>query len=332
MKRLAAALIITLTALVPFQSSAAEKQTLFRLSFSGGWHGLPAIVAIERGFFAQQNIVVSGLPVSSPLAIIQSLSAGTTDFATVPQRTMLVMAAAKIPVKVVSMNGYGVPIELVVPVGDKRTKSLKDLKGKKIGIGRGSEAYPVLIRMLNAARMRPTDVKLVAMSARGLTTAFKRKVVSAVFETRHFTTTLVARKEARVALNNKNITDALGRIGAMPLVVNARLLKNKPQDVQRFVNAWVKALAYIQQNPKDATRIMRIYFHRQGIKVAPKLANFWVRIVRYDRYYWTTADIKDAEYNGWGLKTGRVLKVAPKLTGYIDNRFAKKAFAAIRKK
>jgi ABC-type nitrate/sulfonate/bicarbonate transport system substrate-binding protein len=245
---------------------------------------------------------------------------------------MLVMVAAKIPIKIVSMNGYGIPMELVVPIRDKRTKGLKDLKGKKIGVGRGSEAYPVLIRLLNASRMRPTDVKIVQMSARNLTLAFKRKLVSAVFETRHFTTTLVARKEARVALNNKSVTNALGRVGASPLVVNADVVKRNPRDVQRFVNAWVRALAYIQQKPDDATRLMQIYFHRQGIKVVPKLARFWVRLVRYDRFYWTAADIKDAEYNAWGLKTGRILKVAPKLKGYIDNRFAKKAFAAIKKK
>lgn len=332
MRRFAAAFILALITMVPIQALSQEKQTLFRLSFSSGWDGLPAIVAIERGFFAQQNIVVSGLPVSSPLAVIQSLTAGTTDFATVPQRTMLVMAAAKTPIKIISMNGYGIPMELVVPVADKTTKSLKDLRGKRIGVGRGSEAHPVLIRLLNAARMRPTDVKIVVMSARALTQAFKSKRVSAVFETRHFTTTLVGRKEARVAINNKSVNAALGRVGAAPLVVNAKLLKRNPGDVQRFVNAWVRALAYIQQKPDDATRLLQIYFHRQGIKVTPKLARFWVRLVRYDRFFWTSADIKDAEYNAWGLKTGRILKVAPKLAGYIDNRFAKKAFAAIRRK
>ena len=330
MRRLTSTLIIAIFAIVPIQASSAEKQTLFRLSFSSGWDGLPAIVAIERGFFAQQNIVVSGLSVSSSLAVIQSLTAGTTDFASVPQRTMLVMIAAKTPIKIVSMNGYGIPMELVVPVRDKRTKSLKNLKGKKIGVGRGSEAHPVLVRLLNASRMRPTDVKIVVMSARNLTLAFKRKLVSAVFETRHFTTTLVSRKEARVALNNKSVNDALGRVGAAPLVVNANVVKRNPRDVQRFINAWVRALTYIQQKPDDATRLLQIYFHRQGIKVAPKLARFWVRLVRYDRFYWTPADIKDAEYNGWGLKAGRILKVAPKLKGYIDNRFAKKAVIPTR--
>ena len=332
MRRLAAAFIFALFAIVPIQASSAEKQTLFRLSFSSGWDGLAAIVAIERGFFAQQNIVVSGLPTNSSVAVIKSLAAGTTDFATVPQRTMIVMIAAKIPIKIVSMNGYGIPMELVVSVRDKKTKNLKDLKGKKIGVGRGSEAHPVLIRLLNASGMRPTDVKIVVMSPRNLTLAFKRKLVSAVFETRHFTTTLVARKEARVALTNKSVTKTLGRVGASPLVVNADVVKRNPRDVQRFINAWVRALAYIQQKPDDATRLMQIYFHRQGIKVDPKLARFWVRLVRYNRFYWTAADIKDAEYNAWGLKTGRILKVAPKLKGYIDNRFAKKAFAAIKKK
>ena len=61
--RKVAAIIGTLTFL-PVQGLAAE-WTLARLSFSSGWDALPAVVAIERGFFIQEKLMVSGLSVSS---------------------------------------------------------------------------------------------------------------------------------------------------------------------------------------------------------------------------------------------------------------------------
>jgi ABC-type nitrate/sulfonate/bicarbonate transport system substrate-binding protein len=56
---------------------------LTRLSFSSGWDALPAVVALERGFFAQEGVIVSGLAVSSAEAAINSLAAGSTDMAAV---------------------------------------------------------------------------------------------------------------------------------------------------------------------------------------------------------------------------------------------------------
>jgi len=311
-------------------AATAQNHPFVRFSFGSGWTALPAIVAIERGFFAQQGLTVSGMAVSSATAVMQSIAVGSTDFATVPQRTLLVMAAAKLPVTVVAMNGWGTQLELVVRKGDKRTRSLKDLKGKTIAVGTASDAYPVLIRLLNAAKMRPSDVIIRTLSASRLVTALKSKRADAVFAFRHFTSVLVQSKQGRVVMSNARIAKALGRVGATPLIVNNRFLKMKPKTVQKFVTAWVRALKYIQKDPKDAANLLRIYFHRQGVTVSSKLAASWIPMTRYDRYVWSRAAIADAEYNGWGLKAGKILKIRPKLAGYIQNRFAARALKAAK--
>lgn len=311
-------------------AALAQSRPVIRFSFGSGWNALPAIVAIERGFFAQQGLTVSGMAVSSAAAVMQSIAVGSTDFATVPQRTLLVMAAAKLPVTVISMNGWGTQLELVVRKGDKRVRSLRDLKGKKIAVGAASDAYPVLIRLLNAAKMRPSDVVIQPLPAARLVTALKSKRADAVFAFRHFTSVLVQSKQGRVVMDNARIVKALGRVGATPLLVNNRLLKTQPKTVQKFVTAWVRALKYIQKDPRDAANLLRIYFHRQGVTVSNKLAASWIPMTRYDRYVWSRAAIADAEYNGWGLKAGKVLKIRPKLAGYIQNRFAVRALKAAK--
>jgi len=85
-------------------AEAPKPDTLARLTFGSGWDAIPAIVGIERGFFAQEGLVVSGLAVTDAEAVMRSLSFGTTDFAAVPQRTFLVMVAAELPVKAVAIK------------------------------------------------------------------------------------------------------------------------------------------------------------------------------------------------------------------------------------
>lgn len=323
-----ATVIVGALGLIPVPCLAAE-WTLARLSFSSGWDGLPGVVAIERGFFAQEGLVVSGLAVSSAPAVVDSLAAGSADFAAVPQRTLLVMAALNLPVKVVSMNGWGTEVELVVPKDNAGAKSIADLKGKTIAVGIASEAHPVLIRLLNKARMRPAELTIKSIPASDLTRAFQNKLADAVIESKHFTSVLVNSGQGRLVLAHKDIVASLGLIGAAPLVTRTALIEKDPATAQKFVNAWIKALRYIGQDPDDAARLMQIFFHRQGVAVAAELARSWIGMTRYDRFSWSPADVADAEYNGWGLQQGGILKVLPKLDGYVENRFAQQALKVL---
>jgi ABC-type nitrate/sulfonate/bicarbonate transport system substrate-binding protein len=302
--------------------------TLARFSFGSGWDAAPSVVAIDRGFFVEEGLVVDGLARSSEGTVAQSLIAGSTDFATLPQRTLLVMAALNLPVKVISMNGWGTEVEVAVPKGDTAIKSIAHLRGKTIGLGAASDVYPILIRLLNKAKVAPTDVRIKYLSPNDITRAFREdaRLADVVIESRHYTTTLVETGQARVALTNKDIVSAIGFVGAAPLVTRTALIEEEPATVQKFVNAWVKAIVYLQQDPEDAIKLMTIFFHRLGVtNIQPTMVNSWLGMTRYNRAVWTKDDLADAEYNGWALKEGGVLKVAPKLSGYIENRFAEEA-------
>lgn len=323
------ALALLLAVLVGIARSDAQDQPrLVRLSFSSGWDALPAVVAIERGFLAQEGVIASSLAVSSAEAVINSLAAGSTDFAVVPQRTFLVMVAAKAPIKVIGMSGWGTDMELVVKKGSP-IKGVADLKGKKVAITQGSEAFPILIRLLNQAKLKPGDVKITQITGDQLTQVFVKNTADAVFETRHFTGALVKTGGAVVAVKPEDVTKTVGTITGRPLVAGNKVIEKESDTVQRVVNAWIKALTYIQQDPKDSARLLRIFFHRQGVTITDEMATAWVGATKYDLYMWTKEAIADAEYNAWGLKTGKILKVAPKLDGFVENRFVIAASKAL---
>jgi sulfonate transport system substrate-binding protein len=329
--RIGLALLTALAALLPLagRAEAPKPNTLARLTFSSGWDALPAIVGIERGFFAQEGLVVSGLAVINGEAVMKSLSAGTTDFAAVPQRTFLVMVAAKLPVKAVAMNGWGTRVQLVVSPALADAKSIRDLKGKTIAINTGSEVFPALIRLLNQSKMKPSDVKIAQLHADDLVLALRNKKADAVFASAHFTEPLVAHGDARVMLSDADIVKATGFVGAQPLVASDKSIERDPVMVQKFVNGWVKANLYIEQDPDDAARLLQIFFHRQGVSSTPEQTKAWVEMTHHDRSVWSKDDIADADYNGWGMVEGGILKVRPKLDGYVDTSFARKAAAKL---
>jgi hypothetical protein len=78
-------------------------------------------------------------------------------------------------------------------------------------------------------------------------------------------------------------------------------------------------------------KILQIFFHRQGVSVPDEQARAWVKMTRYDRYLWSDADVSDAEYNGWGLVEGGILKVQPELDHLVDDRFVQRALREIEK-
>lgn len=317
--------VFTLVLLLGATHRGSANDALVRVNHGSGWDALPVIVGVERGFFAQEGLTVSAMPVNSAVAAVDSLIAGTSDFALVPQRTLLLMAATKLDFAVISMNGWGTEMELVVRADDRRTKSVADLKGKTIAVGSGSEALPVLVRLLNQAKLTVKDVELANTNPSQLVNALDQEGVDAVFDTRHFTLALVAKGTGRVVLDADSVGSAVGRIGAAPLVVNKTVLTEEKETVQKFVNGWVKALTYIGQDPEDCARLLQIFLHRQGIEVQGDQARRWISMTRYDRSTWSENDILDAEYNAWGLVAGGVFKEQPKLKGYIDNSFAEAA-------
>ncbi len=130
------------------------------------------------------------------------------------------------------------------------------------------------------------------------------------------------RSKGTVILDAAGVTKTIGSIGAIPLVARNDVIGKDPDLTQRFVNAWVKSIAYIRQDPADAARILQIFFHRQGVVVSPEMAQAWVKMIHYVQYSWSAAAVTDAEYNGWALNAGKMLKVAPKMAGFVENKFA----------
>lgn len=306
--------------LSPAGASAQDETKLIRISYSSGWDALPAVVGIERGFFDQENVIASGVSPTSGEQLVQSVLAGTTDLAVVPHRTFLALAAADAPIRAIAINSWGTQMELVV-AQNGGVENVSDLKGRRVALTQGSDALPVLMRLLNQADISPDEVEIVRLGANEITRALVDGKADAVFGLGYYTTAVAAQGSAKTMLSASDIRKRLGLVMAMPVITSQSTIESDRDALQRAITGWVKSLLYIQQNGDDAARLLRIYLHRQGVTVPDGLASRWVEMERFDLYRWTDNAVKDAEYNAWGLKVAGKLGKVPSVAKFVDNSF-----------
>lgn len=296
-----------------------------RFSYGLGRDALPAVVAIEEGYFFREGLNVSGLPVSSMATAIQSLKNGATDFATLPARGVMLIGQMQLPVRIVALSGWGLTVEILVAIEGEGYKSLKDLRGKVIGIDLESEGYPHFIRYLAILGMDHSWFRILHVDPSELEEALKRRRVEAAVVPRHVGQGLVEGKIARRLVGHEEFSRVTKGVNPSALVVRKAIVDTRPQVVERFVRAWVQGLRFLATNLHKASDLLRLFYERQGLIVPADIVRSWVSLARYDRCTWQEADSLDVEYSAWALKQVGILPEITSVASIVDNRFVRLA-------
>lgn len=305
---------------------AAFAQTFetVRFSYSLGREALPALAAIEVGFFFREGLNVSALPVVSISTTIESLKTGTTDFATVPARGLILIGQSRLPVRIVALSGEGLSAEILVATSQTRVQSLNDLKGKVIGMDLESEAYPHFLRYLAISLIDHSWFRILHVDHAELEEAFKRRRVEAAVVPRHISQGLVEGRMARRLVSHEEFSQVTKGVNPSALVVRKAFADARPQVVERFVRAWTQGLLFSTKNVGQASHLLRLFYQRQGVSVPADVVRAYVNLARYDRCAWHERDSLDVEYSALVLKHAGIIPEAPSIAGMVDNRFVRK--------
>lgn len=295
-----------------------------RFSYGLGREAVPALAATEEGFFFQQGLNVSGLPISSVSTVIESFQNGTTDFATLPARGLILVGQMRLPVRIVALSGWGLSVEILVTISEKRYQSLKDLRGKAIGIDLESEAYPHFIRYAAILGMHHTWFRIVHVEPSELEESLKRRHIDAAVVPRHVSQGLVEEKMARRLVSHEEFSKGTNGVNPSALVVRKAFADAHPQVVERFVRAWVQGLRFSANDSDKASHLLRRFYERQGVSVPADIVRAYVKLARYDRCAWHEADSLDVEYSAWALKRVGILPEIIRVNSMVDNRFVHK--------
>ena len=159
LSRAAAALLFgLLAALAPF-SARAEPLTILLDWFINPDHG-PLIVALEKGFFAEEGLEVRLVEPADPNDPPKLVAAGKVALAVTYQPQLHIHAAAELPLTRIGTL-IATPLSTVLVLADGPVKSIADLKGRKVGFSVGGFEDAVLKAMLARHGLGLKDIELV---------------------------------------------------------------------------------------------------------------------------------------------------------------------------
>ena len=144
---------------IPVSADAADKLTVLLEWFVNPDHA-PMVIAEQRGLFAREGLEVELIPPADPSAVPRLVSAGQADIGIHYQPNLYLDHAAGLP-----LVRFGTlvetPLNTVTVLADGPIKSLKDLKGKKVGFSVSGFEDAMLTRMLASEGLKKDDVELV---------------------------------------------------------------------------------------------------------------------------------------------------------------------------
>jgi NitT/TauT family transport system substrate-binding protein len=209
-------------------------------------------LAAAKGYFADEGLAVTVVPVSHGKAAMDLLAQGKTDLA----------AAAEVPFVISVLRGEPIGIaatvasvstEMAIVARRDRAIALpRDLVGKKIGVTFGTSGEYFLWAFLIRNKLAPDSVTLIDVPPGRMTQELASGNIDAT------STWQPIRFEAQSALgdNGVSFTEQNAYTVTHVVVGSSAFLKAHPRVIERLVRAMLKAEQFNRAEPEQALRLV----------------------------------------------------------------------------
>jgi sulfonate transport system substrate-binding protein len=173
------------TAASPKAQTTADAKPKDKVTVNIGVQGKTGILvyARENGFFEKAfstigadvkwNEFASGPP------HFEALASGRLDFGSVGGTPVVSGQVGGIDFKAIAVTGDGKKGNMIVIPKNSPIKELKDLKGKKIAVAKGSSAYNFLYMAIDKAGLKGDDIKVIQLQPDEARPAFESGAIDA---------------------------------------------------------------------------------------------------------------------------------------------------------
>ncbi len=267
---------------------AAGKAPPLRVAYSD-WPGWTAFeVGIQKGWFKQAGVDVV-FSWFDYLPSMEAFTAGKVDAVMVTNGDALVTGANGAKSKMILVTDYSNGNDKVI--AKPGIKSLKQLKGKKIGLELTLVEHLLLLQGLQKIGMKQSDVTLVNFPTNETPQALASGQVDAVaawYPTSSQALTSVAGSKAVFTS-----ADVPGLIYDT-VAVNPQSLAKRKADWAKFVKVWYRIADFVR-DPKTQPEAVKIMAAKVGVKPAEYAA------AMPGTYFLSLADAKKRFVKGAGL-------------------------------
>lgn len=260
---LAAALGLAATLAGPAGAQTAEKPKL-TLGVGGKplLYYLPLTIAERKGFFKDEGLDVTINDFGGGAKSLQALIGGSVDVVTgAYEHTIRMQAKGQDIVSVIELGRF--PGIVLVAKKDGKIKSVKDMKGAKVGVTAPGSSTNFFVNFLLAKEgLKPEDVAFVGVGGGASAVAqMKRGEIDAMSNLDPVITKLqsdgdvVVLADSRTVEGNEKIFG--GQNPAAVLYMKSDFVKENPVTTQKLTNAFYKALQWLKTaTPEDVAKVV----------------------------------------------------------------------------
>jgi aliphatic sulfonates family ABC transporter substrate-binding protein len=245
-----AALALATVALVLLRSPDGDDPAI-RFAYQNRVGSAACIVAAENDYFAQEGLRIEPFRFNSGPACAEALYSGSADIGTMGDTTAIITVSRDDRFVIIASHGQGEHRHRLVVNRDSPVADVEDLRGKTVGVKKGTSTYGGLLLLLASRRIDPAEIRLVDMTPGEMPDALAAGSIDA-FVASEPTPSLAEQRGARQLAT-------LGGLGnTYPILVLARrdLVRDRPEQVARFLAALQRAEETIQSNPGTTAGIL----------------------------------------------------------------------------
>ncbi|ACA16095.1 aliphatic sulfonates family ABC transporter, periplsmic ligand-binding protein [Methylobacterium sp. 4-46] len=198
----------------------------------------------------EQRLAAKGFGVSWHLftSVIEPMNAGSTEFhADVADAVPIFTQAAGAPLTFYAKEDASPAAEAIIVPADSPIRSVQDLKGRTVGVSRGSGCHFLLAAALKRAGLSFAEIRPAYLNAPDGAAAFERRSLDAWVIWDPFLAIVQAKAPVRV------ITDATGYSSYNRYYsVQTAFAQARPDVVGVVYDALVEAGRWVKGNPREA--------------------------------------------------------------------------------
>ncbi|TFW19645.1 ABC transporter substrate-binding protein [Duganella callida] len=242
--------ICTALALTALSASGAQAQDVVRLgNLKFAHYGAVSYIkeiAPKCGIKVEEHVFPKGLDV------MQAIIAGELDVGTTASEAAISGRAGGAPIYVVA--GFAKGGAQLVSRADLKLKTVKDLKGKKVGVTRGGIQEVLLLAELQQNGMSANDVQLVFLAYADLNQALLNKQIDAMMQSEPQSSQAINKGFGSEML--KPYDTPIGE-PVRTMVMTEKFYKEKRPVAEKFMNCFVQATKLFIENKAAAEKYVR---------------------------------------------------------------------------
>ncbi|RXZ00023.1 aliphatic sulfonate ABC transporter substrate-binding protein [Fictibacillus sp. S7] len=254
-KTIAAALMALLTMMIVLSGCSSEKKTnaeqkgdvTVNIGVQGSTGVLPYArdtKAFEKAF-EKEGVKVKWSEFASGPPHFEALASGRLDFGATGGTPLIAGQSGNVDFKAIAVTTDGKKGNSIIIPKESKIKELKDLKGKKIAVAKGSSAYNFLYMALDQAGLSDKDIKVVQLQPDEARPALDNGSVDAWSTWEPYATTAIFQTGAKSLADGEDLN-----INAPSfLVARTQFTKDHPDLTVLFLKTYERVMKQFIDHP-----------------------------------------------------------------------------------